>query len=142
MKKRKILFRLSALAIMLIPLLFANAVVSAADIVIIRNPNPGGVHVLSLEEINYHIETSNDENSLGYLVCNTNGVDETIGTCTVIVIEEQTPNGYILCNDEISNSCGTLTITITNALTGEGYVSDVSGDLEYIFIINTYIKLQ
>lgn len=143
MKLRKNLFKLFAFVVMLMSLLSISSVVSASDIIIIRNPNPGGVTVLSLNQVVYHIETSDDDNPIGYLVRTTNGEDEVLGTCTVIVIDRFNPNGYVLCSDQGSNnSCGTLIINITNRITGEGYVKSVSGSLRNIFSRNTRIRLN
>lgn len=142
MKLRKNLFKLFAFVVMLISLLSISSVVSASEIIIIRNPNPGGVTVLSLNQVAYHIETSDEKNPIGYLVCTTNGKDEVLGTCTVIVIDRLNPNGYVLCSDKGSNnSCGTLIINVANRITGEGYVKSISGSLKNIFSLNTRIRL-
>ena len=115
--------------------------VQAAKITIVRDNNPEGVTVLSLFNEKYSIEID-DETEIGYVVYTVDGVDEIIGSCEVIVIDSQNPSGYVLCSDEIDRSCGSLTITITNELTGEGFVSSVSGDLGYVFCLNSNIKLE
>jgi len=119
----------------------ATVEVQAAKITIVRDNNPERVTVLSLNDVEYSIEVD-EETEIGYVVYTVNGVDEIIGTCEVIVIDAQNPSGYILCGDEVSSSCGSLTITITNELTGEGYISSISGDLGYVFVLNDIIILQ
>ncbi|MDD3383703.1 MAG: hypothetical protein PHX46_02695 [Bacilli bacterium] len=122
-------------------LFMATVEVQAAKIKIVRDENPDCVTVLSLFDEEYSIDVD-EENEIGYVVYTSNGEDEILGTCTVIVINSQNPNGYVLCNSEVGSSRGTLTITIINELTGEGYVSSVTGDLGYLFGLNTEITLK
>lgn len=116
--------------------------INAARVIILDDDNLSELVIYSLEEINYSIETSNDDNKTCYLTCTIDGSREIIGTCTVIVVDENNPNGYVLCSDSgTDSSFDTLTIVITNQITNTGYVSSVDEDLLYVFRLNGVIEL-
>lgn len=54
--------------------------------------------------MNYTIETSEDENPIGYVKYALNGISVVISTCAIIGIYKDNSNAFVPCSDFGSNS--------------------------------------
>lgn len=136
MKKRKNIFIACVMMITLFTFLFSSAEVSAAKIIIITNPNPGGVHVLSLNEINYSIEVD-EETEIGYVVYSINGMDEILGTCNVMITDITNNNTYNLCVSD-DNELGSIVITVDR---NSQIITETSGEVSDIFSFGSLVNI-
>lgn len=94
----------------------------------------------SLEDESYYVEI-NEETNVGYVVCSFNDEKEIVGTCTVIIINEENPNGYEVCTGQ-NDTLGIITIVITDEITSTGYVSDVTDELVGVFTVNEQVSFE
>ncbi len=94
----------------------------------------------SLEDESYYVEI-NEETNVGYVVCSFNGEKEIVGTCTVIIINEENSNGYEVCTGQ-NDTLGIITIVITDEITSTGYVSDVTDELVGVFTVNEQVSFE
>ena len=133
-------FSKTILGIFIFILILGMGNVNAKKIVIEEDENPDGIVIMSLGDVSYYIDVD-EENQLGYVVRSMNGNDVVLGTCTVVVIDAQNPNGYVLCLEN-EDSLGTLTIEITNELTREGHIETLTGELANLFEINVEVVVE
>lgn len=110
--------------------------VEAKGITIIRDDNPDGVSVLSIDNENYYIEID-EKTKVGYVMQKLNNETIVLGTCEVsVIVGDKDPE--VLCVSA-ENTMGSLVIvTNNNILTislNEGYISG-------IFIINTKVIIN
>lgn len=116
--------------------------VSASSIVIVKDTNPSGVVGLSLGDENYSIAID-DETGYGYVVSTLNNNEEILGSCSVIVIDRENPNGYTLCSEDSSmTSYGTMVIVVTNEVNSEGVIHSISGQFNELFDINDKVVIE
>lgn len=131
---------LSGLTFMLMLLVAAVSfvTVSARKIVIIKDDNPDGVAPYSITFNEYYISI---EEEVGYVVLTSDGESEVLGTCTVVIVNAENPNGYTLCSSIESDNYGTLTIVVTEEASLTGYVSEVTGQLASIVELHQQIQI-
>lgn len=122
-------------------LTFTTISVNAAKVHISKDPNVGGVQILSLSDEEYYINID-DESGYGYVVSAINNDEEILGSCSVVIVNSDNSEGYTLCFEDTSLlSYGTLVIVITDYVENEGIVYSVSGQLENIFSANDKVVI-
>lgn len=121
---------------------FTSVSVNAARVNISKDPNLGGVQVLSLLDKECYINID-DETGYGYVVSVINNDEEVLGTCSVVVVNRDNPEGYTLCSEDTSlTSYGTMVIVITNEVENEGIIYSISGQLENLFNANDKVAIE
>lgn len=133
-------FSKTILGILVFILLLGVTNVNAKKIIIEEDDNPDGIVIMSLGDVSYYIDVD-EETQFGYVVRTMNGNDVVLGTCAVVVINAENPNGYVLCLEN-EDSLGTLTIVITNELTREGHIEILTGELTNLFEIDTEVVIE
>ncbi len=136
---KKIFFGFVALMMLLVTA-YSAVSVNAAKVNIIRDDNRSGVVVISLYDTDYYIDINEDTN-IGYVIVSINGEEETLGTCTITVIDEENQSRHVLCS-EGEDSLGCMTLVITNEETNEGYISIVTGEMSNLFNVNQIITIE
>ena len=111
--------------------------VNTARIEIERDDNPSGVVIYSTNDVEYYIDINEDENTV-YVIEVVNGNENILGTCSLTITFE---NEMIEYTNDSCNSCGCITIFITDCETNEGYIQEVSGDLSNIFRFYDNVKI-
>lgn len=121
---------------------FTSVSVNAARVNISKDPNLGGVQVLSLLDKEYYINID-EETGYGYVVSVINNDEEVLGTCSVVVVNRDNPEGYTLCSEDTTiTSFGTMVIVITNEVENEGIIYSISGQLENLFDANDKVAIE
>lgn len=121
---------------------FTSVSVNAARVNISKDPNLGGVQVLSLLDKEYYINID-EETGYGYVVSVINNDEEVLGTCSVVVVNRDNPEGYTLCSEDTTiTSFGTMVIVITNEVENEGIIYFISGQLENLFDANDKVAIE
>lgn len=140
MKKSKKIFFAMAILAFLFFIGMSTYSANAKGIRIKKDINVEGVTLYSLSSKEYAI-IIDDETNIGYVVCTLNGVEQILGTCKVVVIDLENPDGYALCESD-DNSYGELTIVVTDETTKIGYVENVTDELAIIFEVNDQVVLE
>ena len=84
-----------------------------------------------------------EETGYGYVVSVTNNDEEVLGSCSVVVVNRDNPEGYTLCSeDSTMTSFGTMVIVITNEVENEGIIYSISGQLENLFDANDRVAIE
>lgn len=121
---------------------FTSVSVNAARVNISKDPNLGGVQVLSLLDKECYINID-EETGYGYVVSVINNDEEVLGTCSVVVVNRDNPEGYTLCSEDTTiTSFGTMVIVITNEVENEGIIYSISGQLENLFDVNDKVAIE
>ena len=121
---------------------FTSVSVNAARVNISKDPNLGGVQVLSLLDKECYINID-EETGYGYVVSVINNDEEVLGTCSVVVVNRDNPEGYTLCSEDTTiTSFGTMVIVITNEVENEGIIYYISGQLENLFDANDKVAIE
>ena len=116
--------------------------VNAARVNISKDPNLGGVQVLSLLDKECYINID-EETGYGYVVSVINNDEEVLGTCSVVVVNRDNPEGYTLCSEDTTmTSFGTMVIVINNEVENEGIIYSISGQLENLFDVNDKVAIE
>lgn len=141
MKKVK-LFVLSF--IFMLFLVFCSAInVNASRAVIIKNENPEGVTVLTIDDELYYILTSETDENYGYVVYSNNENEVIIGSCSIIVYSDENPSGYVYCNvDSNFEDLGVIEVNIIDNINNIGIVRYVSNSSNGIFTVGTKINFS
>lgn len=121
---------------------FTSVSVNAARVNISKDPNLGGVQVLSLLDKECYINID-EETGYGYVVSVINNDEEVLGSCSVVVVNRDNPEGYTLCSEDTTmTSFGTMVIVITNEVENEGIIYSISGQLENLFDANDRVAIE
>lgn len=121
---------------------FTSVSVNAARVNVSKDPNLGGVQVLSLLDKECYVNID-DETGYGYVVSVLEDNEEILGTCSVVVVNRDNPKGYTLCSEDTSfESYGTMVIVITNEVENEGIIYSISGQLENLFDANDKVAIE
>ena len=120
---------------------FSTISAKAARVVVIEDPNPDGVSVLSSMNLNYEIYIDEDT-GYGYVISIEDGQEEILGTCSIIVISRDNLTSYVLCIDDSSEiSYGSMIIEFINEMETTGRVISTTGELENIFDKNNKVTI-
>ncbi len=110
--------------------------VEAKGITIIRDDNPDGVSVLSIDNENYYIEID-EETNVGYVMQKLNNETIVLGTCEVsVIVGDKDPE--VLCVSA-ENSMGSLVIVTDIDVST---ISLSEGDISSIFTIDTKVIIN
>jgi len=124
------------LIIIIVALFGIKAVIEANGIIIIRDENPDGSTVLSIDNECYYIEID-EETNVGYVIQKLDNETIVIGTCEVSVIDgDKDPE--VLCVSA-ENSMGSLVIVTDNSVST---ISLSEGDISIIFTIDTKVIIN
>ncbi len=123
---------------LLIMLIFTFSVnkVNAAQIEIERDDNPSGVTVFNARDNYYVIIT--DDNGIGYVYYFNNSHEEIIGTCTVLILDNQNGNNYLLCTSS-ENALGSIEVTINDS---NQVITSATGEISNIFNCGTTVVIS
>lgn len=121
---------------------FTAVSVNAARVHIIKDNNPSGVVILSLDNESYSIEVD-EETGYGYVVYEIDGEEEILGTCSVVVLDTINKTEYVLCYEEEGlTSYGEMIVVITNEVASEGVIYSIEGKLEELFDTNDTVIIE
>lgn len=111
--------------------------VSAAKITIERDENPSGVAVASIYNDEYYIIIDENDN-VGYLYYNSFNGEEILGTCTIILIDENNDE-IIIANSIEKNAMGEIKIRI-DYYSNSGVVIESKGKVNEYFYNNSNVN--
>lgn len=124
------------LILIVVALCGSIVIVEAKGITIIRDDNPDGVSVLSIDNENYYIEID-EETNVGYVMQKLDNETIVLGTCKVsVIVGDKDPE--VLCVST-ENSMGSLVI-VTNSSVSTISLSE--GDISSIFTIDTKVIIN
>ena len=109
--------------------------INARIIILEEDDNPDGYTDFLYNEKEYFIDI-NDEEGTGYLVYSEGNIEYIVGTCKVVIIDDEHLDGYIACTEKDGmKSFGTITVEMNK------YDRLVEGDISDIYIVNDVILI-
>ncbi|MGM9899379.1 MAG: hypothetical protein ACI32E_02215 [Bacilli bacterium] len=81
-----------------------------------------------------------DTLNIGYVIHRVDDDLEVIGTCTVIIINSNYTEEYVLCYGQ-NDSLGVVTIMLDNDSTSNGYIYSLTDGLSSIFSVNQIVSI-
>lgn len=120
-------------------LVSSSLVVNAKKIEIKEEENPTGQTVLTIDNEKVYIEID-ETTGVSYVCLETNGLVSVLGTCEVVLVDRENPEGLVFGNaDSNMVSYGSITIIV---LEDTAIVLELEGTLENYFVVDAEVVVS